>query len=122
MTEVKFEIKKDGAIFPHFLSMDLENHRDSLYYFGTILDILIDVDYCAGFFDEEGLKAIAQSIKQIIDEVRLILDDRTFMKWIDWLRYRVYYYRQLYLKLEHYEQAANLERIFTKIFRKKHII
>lgn len=122
MTQIIREIRNDSKIFPHFLSLDLENHREALNYFSNILDILIDIDYCDGFLNDEELFTITQAIKQIISIVEELLDKKTFIKWVDWLRYRVYYYRQLYMQNEYYEQAANLERIFSKIFRKKHII
>lgn len=122
MVSVTKLIRQDSQTYPHFLSDNWLSHISAMDELSAIFNSIMHIDV-ESFIEQSILDGVVKFIQMKLDRISKIVDYQTYLRCVDHIRYRVYVYRQIWEEKECYEQMANLDRVFSLIFKnKKHII
>lgn len=114
--EIQDLIETDALFYPYFLSVNDKLHVQAQAHFNAILSIVLDI-FQDEFIADDILTKCNKFIQVRIRETRQILSNQLFLKWLDHLRFRIFQYKQLYIKYEFYEAAHNLNQAFENVFK-----
>lgn len=118
MNQVSWLIHEDSRRQPYFLKLERIGHSAALEQLQDIFIAILEIDR-QYFLNDELCIELADYIRERLERCRELVDKETFIKCVDWIRYRGEFYRMEFLGIEAYEQVENLDRVFSKLFRIK---
>lgn len=116
-------IKKDSERYPDFLSSNITHHIEAMSCIWDIFRAIRQINIPT-FLDDSNLANVAMFIHSKFMFIKDLLEYTTYMKCLDYFRFKLYLYVDYNLKEENYEEVHNMQQIAFHIFSKKfkHII